>query len=235
MNIGILTICTGSYNVFFEGLYSSLEKNFLKDHNKTYYVFTDSYIENHENVINITQEKLGWPFDTMMRFHMFNKIKETLLKEEFLFFFNVNMKALTEINDEVLPNENNDFLMGALHPGFYNSPINTFPYDRNPECSCCIPFNKGSKYYQGCFNGGSSIEFMKMSEILADNIDKDIKNNITPIWHDESQLNWYYKDKNILTLPYSYIYPESWVHLPLSKIMIQRDKSKYGGHEFLRK
>ena len=91
----------------------------------------------------------------------------------------------------------------------------------------------GKIYYQGCFNGGRSIEFMKMSNILANNIDKDLNNDIIPLWHDESQLNWYYKDLAPLTLPCNYIWPESW-DSPIERIMIQRDKQAHGGHDYLR-
>ena len=74
MKIGILTICTGKYTIFFDSLYESLEKHFLKGYEKTYYVFTDGEIREEDNVVRIEQTKLGWPYDTMMRFNMFNGI-----------------------------------------------------------------------------------------------------------------------------------------------------------------
>ena len=190
MKIGILTICTGKYDIFFKSLYESLENNFLIDHEKTYYVFTDGVIPEHEKVVVIQQEKLGWPHDTMMRFHMFNSISEQISQEDFLYFFNANMKALNIIGDEVLPTEENDWLMGAHHPGFFGKGVLAFPYDRNPECSCYIPVGDGKFYAQGCFNGGRSKEWLEMSKILSDNIDIDTKKGIIPLWHDESEINW---------------------------------------------
>lgn len=233
MKIGILTICTGKYDVFFETLYKSLEENFLPDHDKTYYVFSDGDIPSYDNVIKLNQNKLGWPYDTMMRFHMFNAIKEELLKNDYVYFFNANMKAIRPIGDEVIPSEENDYLVGGHHPGFFGKSNNEFPYDRNEKCSCYIPYDEGKFYVQGCFNGGRSKDFLEMSEVLAKNIDKDLANKIIPLWHDESQINWYYKDKNPLVVSSKYIHPESYPHSG-DEYMLQLDKNKFGGHQKLR-
>lgn len=231
--IGILTICLGKYDIFFEDFHYSFEKNFLKNHEKTYFLFTDSEIKELSNVSKIPEEKKGWPFDTMMRFHMFNKISEKLKNFDYLFFFNINMLAVKEVGEEILPTKENNFLMGVNHPGFYNKEKAEFPYERNLKSQFFISSEKGNHYFQGCFNGGTAESFLEMSKILAEKADIDMKNNIIPIWHDESMLNWYYKDKNPLLLPSDYAYPETW-NLPFKKIIVQRDKQKYGGHEYLR-
>lgn len=233
MNIGILIICTGRYRIFFKELYESSEKHFLKNHKKTYYVFTDSEIEEKENVKVFNQKFLGWPYDTMKRFHMFNSINNELINEDYLFFLNANMKFFEDVGEEVIPTNENDFLMGVNHPAFYTSKKEIFTYERRKESSFYIPLTDGKYYYQGCFNGGKSKNFLEMSEILSNMIDKDLNNNIIPIWHDESALNWYYKNKNPLLMSPSYAYPESWA-LPLKKIIVQLDKNKYGGYDHLR-
>lgn len=235
MNIGILTICTGKYDIFFEELYNSLEKNFLVNHDKKYYVFSDGSIPEHYNVIKINQKKLGWPYDTMMRFHMFNSISDKLNNEDYLFFFNANMKAINKIGDEIIPKKENNWLMGAHHPGFLGKKNTTFPYERNINSKFYIPKGRGKYYIQGCFNGGRTKEWLKMSKLLADNIDIDIKNDIIPIWHDESAINWFYNDKKPLIMPHTYIYPEKFNNdNNLNIKMIQLDKNKYGTHKYLR-
>jgi hypothetical protein len=226
MKIAIFTISLGKYNIFFKDLYDSVNTKFLPNHDKTFFVFTDTDFFKKDNLIQIKQEKLGWPYDTMNRFHFMCQIKETLLEYDYVFFFNINMKVLHPIGDEILPDNSNDFLMGCNHPLHFNWPINSLPYERNPKSTCYIPYDAGEKYYQGCFNGGRSKEFLEMAEILKSNIDTDIKNNIIPIWHDESMLNWYYSKKQPLVLDYTYIYPESFT-LEGTPIMIQRDKWKY--------
>jgi len=232
--IGILYICTGKYSVFFEQFYKSAENYFMKNHKVTYYVFTDdSNIKEMDNVKIINQPVLGWPYDTMKRFHMFNSKKDILSNEDYLFFFNANMSFVDYVNEEILPTEENDNLMAVNHPGFYNARKEVFTYERRKESQFYIPNTEGKLYYQGCFNGGKSNVFLEMSQKLADMIDIDLNNNIIPIWWDESALNWYYKDKNPLAVPPSYAYPESWT-LPFDKKIVQLDKNKFGGYNFLR-
>jgi hypothetical protein len=234
MSIGILIVCTGKYDIFFKDLYESSEKYFLKNHKKTYYVFTDGNIVENENIKIFHQKSLGWPYNTLKRFEMFNKISDELIKEDYLFFLNANMLFTDYVNDEVLPKEGNNFLMGVNHPGFFNTVKENFSYERRPESVFYIPLNKGEYYYQGCFNGGSSKQFLKMSKILDDMINIDLSNGIIPIWHDESALNWYYLDKSPLLVDSSYAYPEGW-SIPFDKKIIQRNKTNYGGYDYLRK
>jgi hypothetical protein len=233
MKIAIFTISLGKYDIFFDELYNSVNSLFLSNHEKHFFVFTDKFLGKKDNLTQIKQEKLGWPYDTMMRFHFMSKIKENLLEFDYVFFFNVNMKVILPIGDEILPYENNDYIMGCHHPLHFRWPKDKLPYERNPNSRCYIPYGEGEKYYQGCFNGGRSKEFLEMVEILKSNVDIDLGNGIIPIWHDESMLNWYYKSKNPLSLPYTYIYPESY-NLYGEPIMIQRDKWKYMNKEELR-
>lgn len=240
MNIGILIICTGKYSIFFESLYKSCEEFFLPEHQKNYYVFTDDEnIVSRDNIIKINQDTLGWPFDTLKRFSIFNSIKSTLLKEDYLFFLNANMLCINKVGDDILPGEENSYLMAVQHPGFYNQPNFRFTYERNENSNFYIPYEKGTFYFQGCFIGGRSIEFMDMSEKLDKLIDDDVSKGIIPVWWDESALNWYYLDKNPLVVDQHYAYPENHkydISLKREKaIILNRDKSKFGGHNFLRK
>ena len=226
MKIAIFTISLGKYNIFFDEFYSSVNNLFLTNSEKTFFVFTDTKFEEKNNLIQIEQKKLGWPFDTMNRFHFMCQIQDQLINYDYIFFFNINMKVIKEIGNEILPGEKNDYLMGCNHPLHFNWPIDSLPYERNIKSECYIPYGKGKTYYQGCFNGGRSKEFLEMSKVLKNKIDLDVSNNIIPIWHDESMLNYYYESKNPLTLNYTYIYPESY-NLEGEPIMIQRHKWKY--------
>ena len=232
MRIDILTICTGKYTMFFDGLYESSEKYFLPGHEKRYIVFTDGEIKQRDNVLRIEQPKLGWPFDTMMRFNMFNSIKE-IIDGDYVFFLNANMLFVDIVGEEVIPSEKNDYLMGVIHPGYHDKTNMYFPYERRTHSSVQIPYGQGTIYYQGCFNGGRTEEFLKMSSILATSIESDLSKSIVPIWHDESALNWYYSFRNTLAINPSYAYPESG-DMEIDKKIIQLDKSKLGGHNFLR-
>jgi hypothetical protein len=232
MNIGILIICTGRYIIFFESLFKSCEEFFLKNHKKTYYVFTDGEILNTNSIKRIEQPSLGWPYNSMNRFHMFNRINNQLIEEDYLFFLNANMLCINYIKEEIIPLEQHNYLMAVQHPGFAGQVPNNFSYERNSNSNFCIPYNNGKYYYQGNFNGGRSKEFLDMSRILSTLIDNDVSKGIIPIWHDESALNWYLNNRNPLMVSTQYASPEGW-NIPNSKI-INRNKDKWGGYNYLR-
>jgi hypothetical protein len=221
LKIGILYICTGKYVNFYEKFISSLDK-FMPNAEKTVFIFTDSdKIEDGiPGQVKIYQAKLGWPYDTLMRYHMFLTQKESLLKMDYLFFFNANMIINSVINDEdVLPNENED-LVAVLHSSFVNS---RGTFETRKASTAFLSESEGTHYYQGCLNGGTSHKFIEMCEILKENIDKDLSNKIIAVWHDESHMNWYMDKKNIKKLHPGFSYPES-LSLKYDKRIIMIEK-----------
>ncbi len=229
MKIGILYIALGKYDIFFDDFYKSCEQYFLPGHEKMYYVWTDSTkIPTGSNISKFEAKKEGWPWDTMLRFHKFTEKEEILTLNDYLFFFNANMQLQAPVGEEVF----ND-LIGALHPHFYNKSVYDFPYERNGISNFYIPRGQGQYYFQGCFNGGRADKFLEMSKELSEGINADLLMDHIPIWHDESALNWYFHNRNVGVLSPSYAYPES-LNIPFEKIIVQRDKAKLGGHEFLR-
>ncbi len=235
MKIGILYICTGKYNIFWKSFYESSEKYLLRNHEIKYFVFTDAKnidYQNNENIVRIYQKNLGWPQNTLRRFHIFNKHKKILGCMDFLFFCNANLLFVNEVNEEILPYE--EELVVFKHPGYWNKQRSRFPYETNPESLAYIPSDKGNTYVMGGLNGGKTEDFLKMSQILSTNIDKDLKKGIIAVWHDESHLNNYIVDKKVKILDPSYGYVEDW-NLPFHPKIVIRDKNQYGGHEFLRR
>jgi len=211
-----------------------MKKYFLPNHSIEYFVFTDGKLDNiDENVHIIHQKKLGWPHDTLMRFHMFSSAKNLLCKCDYLFFINANLIINVPIDEQILPMEEN--YMGVLHPGFFNKRRSRFTYETRRQSTAFIPFFKGKHYFMGGFNGGKAEYFIKMSETLMKNIEQDLKNGIIAIWHDESHLNRYFWEhrKEVKILNPEYGYPEGW-NLPFEAKITILDKSKHGGYDFLR-
>lgn len=232
MKVAILYICTGKYAMFWQDFYQSMERHFLPNIEKCYFVFTDQTIQHAgPNVRFIEQQHLGWPYDTLLRFHMFYEVKEELSQFDYIFFLNANTKCIAEIDETILPQKED--LMALVHPGFYNKGRISFTYEDNPQSLAYIPKNKGQHYYMGAFNGGKSKAYLKMIETLAYRIEKDLKKDIIAVWHDESHLNRYLLHRKVKKLDPGYGYPEGW-ELPFDKKIIILDKNKFGGHEFLR-
>lgn len=240
MKIGILYICTWKYDKFFNGFYESSEKHFLKNHEKKYFVFTDSEIlkekyKNNQNIVFINQRRLWWPLDTLMRFWMFKLIEDKFSNIDFLVFLNANFLFLKEIRDiDFLPNGKNERLIWALHWWFYNKPSLLFPYERNKKSSAFISYFKKWKYFQWSLNWWFTDDYIKLINKCIENINIDFSKNYIAKWHDESHLNKYLNWRDdIKALDVSFNYPE-WSNLPFTPRMILLDKWWWDWHKEIR-
>lgn len=245
-NIAMLYIATGRYIVFFDEYYKSMERNFLPEDNKTYFVWTDSDRTFPQNVIKIPTENLGWPKATLYRYKLFQNEWNQLKDFDYMYYVNANMIAKQPIRHEIIPTKEQG-IVATLHPGYYKSAGN-LPYDRNPKSTAYISdtppqYKDSEKYFMGGFNGGTSEAFGKLINTIAQNTDTDEKNGIMARWHDESHLNRYLYDKNPLILTPAYGYPETPVgsqatHAEFDKtyklLILDKSNPKWGGHAYLR-
>ncbi len=216
-NVGLLVMATGRYIHFVPPLIESSEKYFCNNHHVTYFIFTDNPFPASDNVVVIYQGRLGWPFDTMMRFHAYYKQKDLLEKQDYLFACDADMLFVDSVGDEILSN-----LVSTQHPGFVG---HRGSYETNPLSKACIYDNEGEQYFAGGFYGGSSKEFLKVASTCAKNINDDLNKGFIAVWHDESHLNRYFVDhKPTKILTPSYCYPESW-KLPYQKRLLALDKN----------
>jgi hypothetical protein len=238
MKVAILYICTGKYDIFWKGFYQSCEKYFLKNVAKEYFVFTDAEKlfdeENSKSIHKIYQQRLGWPHDTLKRFHLFSTIENKLGEFDYIFFFNANAEILRSIStNEFLPTKE-EKLVAVLHPGYYNLKPSKFTYESKQKNSTAYITKNGGKYYfAGGINGGIAKDYLELIKTLKTNIDLDLQKNIIAVWHDESHLNHYLLNREIKILSPSYVYPEEW-NLPFDPVVLIRDKAKLGGHDFMR-
>jgi len=233
MKIAILYIAIGKYDIFWKDFYLSAEKYFLCKHDKDYFVFTDAeeiFAETNCSVTKIKQKNWGWPGNTLYRFKMFNLIKDKLENYDYIFFFNANILFIKNIGDEFLPNNE---LLVVQHPGYYNVKSAKYPYEKNRKSNAYIGKNEGEVYVQGCLEGGSKKEFIKMISELAMKIDDDQRNGIIAKWHDESHLNKYICSHKYKLLDPGYAYPDG-MDIPFEKNILTRDKSKYADYDTLR-
>jgi len=233
MKIALLYICTGKYTVFWDSFYGSCENYFFRNEEKHYFIFTDGQIPiDNEKIHRIEQENLGWPGNTLYRFKMFLGIREQLINFDYIFFFNANCEFLASIGTEILPSKEEGIVV-VRHPGFYNKKPDEVTYDRNPKSKAYIPFGQGSYYICGGINGGHSQSYLTLINSLCKAVDEDDKNNVIALWHDESHINRYILDHPHKLISPAYCYPEGW-NIPFEKIILIRDKTKYGGHNILR-
>jgi len=219
--IGLLCIATGKYDVFIPPLYKSMKKYFMKNHEVTMFVFTDKEMPKKEDLISLEHNHESWPNPTLKRYHVFDKYKNVLSKMDYLYYCDADMLFVDFVGDEVLPDTETG-LVGTEHPGFYGGRRGT--YETNKESTAFVPSNEGFMYFAGGFNGGTSSSFLKMSSVIKNNVDIDLKHNLIAVWHDESHINRYFIDNKPKVLNPSYCYPESW-SLPFKKILLALDKN----------
>lgn len=206
MKICILNIATNKYIQFVEPLLNSIEENFLNGHEISALVFTDHEIEETTDNVKISQiDHEPWPIPTLKRYHYFMKESEYISQFDYCFYMDVDMRIVNKVGDEVLGD-----LVATQHPGFWFKNNAEFSYERRPESTAFVPYEQGKMYYAGGFNGGKPEHFLKMSKTIVDNVEKDFKNNLIAVWHDESHMNRYLIDNPpTLELTPSYCYPEA--------------------------
>ncbi len=215
--VGLLIVATGKYDTFVDPLIDSARKYFCKDHEVTYYVFTEGTITPANDVVQIFQERLGWPLDTLFRNWIYNQNREKFSDEDYVFALDADMLFVDHVGSEILGKR-----VATQHPGFVGK---RGSYETDPRSLACIKNNEGSQYFAGGFFGGSQKEFRKIIAETSRRILQDLSKGIIAVWHDESHWNRYCIDfpPTVILNP-SYCYPESW-KLNYPKKLLALDKN----------
>ncbi len=216
-NVGLLVMATGKYINFVPPLVESAKTYFCKNHQVTYFILTDGHLPPMQNVVTLFQSRLGWPFDTMMRYHSYLNYSDLLMAQDYLFACDADMLFLDEVGEEILGER-----VATQHPGFVNR---RGTYETNPDSSACVYPDEGELYFAGGFYGGTAEEMLTICRHNATLIDRDLANGLIAVWHDESHWNRYCIDyPPTVILDPSYCYPENW-KLPFKRKLIALDKN----------
>jgi len=219
----LCTIATGKYHHFVSPLLESAKENFFPDIGFDVLVFSDRPKDIPNEVYTSVWYHRPWPYPTLLRYHAFLSQRSLLSSYDYVFYCDIDMLFVDEVSDIL-----HDGIVATIHPGFYNKTRLEYTYETNPNSTAYISPNEGIKYFAGGFNGGSSSEFLKMSDTICKNINSDLENNIVAVWHDESHLNKYLSNyDNIRMLDPSYCFPEAlWAKdLPFRKRLMALDKN----------
>lgn len=229
MRIAILYICTGKYNVFWDGFYKSSEKYFLSGQaEKEYFVFTDNMDLCKDSHVHLHyRECQGFPFDSLFRFDLFLSIEDEIKDFDYIYFFNANMQFVKPVGKEFLPTVNDGYLAAVLHPLILKRPFFFYSYERNKKSLAYITLVRHHKYryFMGSLNGGRAKEYLELVRTCAQNTRTDYENGIIAMVHDESHLNRYLFDHKCKALAPSYAYPEG-KSMGYDPIILIRDKVK---------
>jgi len=201
MKICILLIATNKYIQFVEPLLENIEEKFLKGHEKHCLLFTDHEIEEVSENVTVHQiEHEPWPMPTLKRYNYFIEKKDFISEFDYCFYFDVDMKIIADVGDEVLSD-----LVATMHPYQSFFPPMIRSYERDTKSLASVPVGQEPQYYcAGGFNGGSTKEFLKMAEKISFCVNKDLESNVVALWHDESHMNKYFTIKT----PTKFLTPE---------------------------
>ncbi len=217
--VGLLIIATNKYTRFLQNLISSADDYFLKNQEVTYFIFTNNEvsIDSKREIVFTNVEHRDWPWMTLGRYRIFSNAENILNKMDYLYYCDVDMLFVDEVGDEILGDR-----VATQHPGYTGTRGTP---DTNPQCLAYVGFEEEMQYFAGGFNGGTSDEYLKMSNFLANNIDIDYSRGIIAVWHDESHMNRYFIDNSpTVILSPSYCYPEN-VNLSYTKRLLALDKN----------
>lgn len=225
MKIAILYICTGKYNLFFDGFFKSAEKYLLTESEKHYFVWTDDdhLADNLKNVTILHKECAGFPADSLFRFEMFMQVEDELKKYDYIYFFNSNAQFLKLVGEEVLPDETS-LAMGIWRGTREHQHPMLYPYERNKKSLAYVaPYKPPYTYFMGGLNGGTSEKYLEMIRILSRNIRDDYERGIIAKFHDESHINAYMRTHPCKILSGDLNRPEE--SMTLESKMIFREKT----------
>jgi hypothetical protein len=213
MEIAIPIIATKHYIDLMPNLIKSINDFFIPTHNKNIFLFTDIqsselFFSNNCHIIYI--KHLPWPLNTLLRFHYFSEITNYLKNNDYVYYMDADVLVSNIIDDEILPKDNEIIATQHFH---FQDPNSIGPYEtKNEKSLAYIKKNDILKgmYCQACFFGAKSKSFIRMMETIKNQIDIDLKNNIIPIWHDESYFNKYILENNCKRLNSGYCHSPKW-------------------------
>ena len=203
--VGLLIVATGKYDEFVDPLIASARKHFCTNHEVTYFVFADgNRITDADDVVRIYQQRLGWPYDTMMRNLIYWDNRELFKEQDYLFALDADMRFVDSVGDEILGER-----VATLHPGYVET---RGTYETNPRSLAYVSEDEGEYYFAGGFFGGTREEFLNITGETSRRVLADLGIGIVPVWHDESHWNRYCIDfKPTVILGPAYCYPDMWL------------------------
>lgn len=241
--VAVLFIATGRYIAFWKEFYKASKQYFLTEHDVHYFLFTDhSEVETGDDVTLVSKPFYPWPMETLRRFETFLNIQQELQQYDYIYFMNGTLLPVAPMGQEIFPTSRQK-LMVTLHPGYYQHPRSTYPYEKNGMSLARVLPSEGEYYVAGGFNGGRAKDYLSMCRELADAVRQDLDNGVVAVWHDESHLNKYVIGRHPLVLSPEYLFPETLnfnqknlmaVKPKVKMIVKDKSLSKNGGHAWLR-
>lgn len=220
--VGLLIMATGKYDVFVDPLIQSARKYFCPNQEVTFFVFADgNRITSADDIVRIYQQRLGWPYDTLMRNAIYYQKKDLFEEQDYLFAIDADMLFVDTVGDEILGER-----VATIHPGYVGR---RGTYETDPSSLACVKGDEGEYYFAGGFFGGSREEFNHITYETTRRVKDDLSRGIIAIWHDESHWNRFCIDfKPTVILSPSYCYPDNWeLNFPRKLLCLTKNHAEF--------
>jgi glycosyltransferase involved in cell wall biosynthesis len=207
--IGLIIIGTAKYQSFIAPLISSADRYFFNNAETevSYFIFSDNKQDllTNRNVKQVHIDHVPFPFASMNRFKYFVENKEIFNDMDYLYYVDVDCLFVNNVSFEVLGD-----LVNVRHCGYYNGGGS---FENNNNSVFFRPNSQYKHYYGGGWQGGRRDNYLQLAEWCYKKIEEDLKNNITPRYHDETAINTYLSETPpTVILDPRYHYPQNADH-----------------------
>ena len=207
MIVNIITISTGlKYSKSCLKMIESFAERLKSPDKIRFIVFTDN--ENlflADNVITVPAESLPKPLNTLLRFNYFLKIKDLFEPDDLIYYADADTLMNKDVYISEIEPEAKDEYVTVKHPWAEDEYSNDYLLCKNEQSSAYL--DRLKQYFQGCFFGAYAKNFYNLVEACNKGVNDDFENRIISIWHDESHLNKYLRDKKCKMLGREYNIP----------------------------
>ncbi|XP_030638558.1 globoside alpha-1,3-N-acetylgalactosaminyltransferase 1-like [Chanos chanos] len=197
LTIATTVFAVGKYVRFLKDFLQTAEKHYFLGFCVHYYIFTDQPEAIPAVTLapnrTLTPVKIPssnrWQEITLRRMERLQEIiKSRLMSEaDYIFSLDVDTKFYGPWGAETLGR-----LVAVLHPGYYTTGRQRFPYERRPQSQAYIPAGEGDYYYGGAVIGGHLEDVYRLAKTCKEQLDIDASKSIEAAWQEESHLNKYF-------------------------------------------
>lgn len=199
--VGLCIVATGKYLSLASQLIDSARHFFCKDQKVTYFLFTDGELPPASDVRIIPIKRIGWPYDSLKRFHIYDSHKDLLTEMDYVFAIDADMRFVAPVGTEILGKT----VGVARDVGKHKT------YEKNKRSQAYISKKQAKNYFAGAFYGGKRAQFFQLVNALKNQVDADLEWDYIAIYHDESHLNRYFAEHPPqVVLNTAYCYPQDW-------------------------
>ncbi|XP_072878164.1 globoside alpha-1,3-N-acetylgalactosaminyltransferase 1 isoform X2 [Chlorocebus sabaeus] len=182
------------YTHFIQSFLESAEEFFMRGYRVHYYIFTDNPaavpgvpLGHHRLLSTIPiQGHSNWEETSMRRMETISQhiAKRAHREVDYLFCLDVDMVFRNPWGPETLGD-----LVAAIHPSYYATPRQQFPYERRRVSTAFVADSEGDFYYGGKVFGGQVARVYEFTRGCHMAILADKANGIMAAWREESHLN----------------------------------------------